>query len=202
MESKIYRVGKPGINQGNEKMVIVEGPQGSGKTTLANYLRDNIPGANLYRLSGQKDKTLTGLEHSRKMYDALFEYLTKMQSVPMDMIFDRTFTTEEVYSRLGYKDYSFTEDYQLYLKLLERLEYDIYYFSLYLRDVELYRQRLDRGGHHNYQAFSVDSSREQQETFLELSHDLSDLKNVSVIQLPMDDFKESYDTVNEVLKIK
>ncbi|MBR6072996.1 MAG: hypothetical protein IKP76_01565 [Bacilli bacterium] len=202
MEGKIYRIGKPGINLGNERMVIVEGPQGAGKSTLANYLRDNIPGANLYRLSGQKDKTLTGLEHSRKMYDALFEYLTKMQSVPMDMIFDRTFTTEEVYSRLGYKDYSFTEDYEAYLKMLERLNYDIYYFSLYLRDIELYKQRLDRGGHHNYQSFSVDNSRNQQETFLEISHDLSELKNVNAIQLPMDDFDEAYDIVKDTLKIR
>ena len=35
-----------------ERLIIVEGPQGVGKTTLANYLRDNIVGSNLYRLSG------------------------------------------------------------------------------------------------------------------------------------------------------
>ena len=39
------------------KLIIIEGPQGTGKTTLANYLRDNMSGSNLYRLSGQKDKT-------------------------------------------------------------------------------------------------------------------------------------------------
>lgn len=42
------------------KIIIVEGPQGTGKTTLSNFFRENLPGANLYRLSGQKDKTLTG----------------------------------------------------------------------------------------------------------------------------------------------
>ena len=36
------------------KIIIVEGPQGTGKTTLTNYLRENIPGSNLYRLHGQK----------------------------------------------------------------------------------------------------------------------------------------------------
>ena len=202
MEGKKYTIGKPGINLGNEKMIIVEGPQGTGKTTLANYLRENMSGANLYRLSGQRDKTLTGLEQSVKMYDALFEYLTKMQNIPMSMIFDRTFTTEEVYARLGYKDYSFTENYEIYLKMLERLEYDVYYFSLYLRNIELYKERLARPSHHNYQSFSLDNSKEQQETFIEISHDLSELKNVSVIQLPMDDFKESYEAVNDVLKIR
>lgn len=41
-----------------QKLIIVEGPQGTGKTTLTNYLRDNIPGSNLYRLSGQKIKRI------------------------------------------------------------------------------------------------------------------------------------------------
>jgi len=60
-----------------ERLIIVEGPQGVGKSTLANYLRDNIAGSNLYRLSGQKDKTITGLEYSKIMYTALIEYLKK-----------------------------------------------------------------------------------------------------------------------------
>ena len=33
------------------KCIIVEGPQGCGKTTLTNYLRENIPASNLYRLT-------------------------------------------------------------------------------------------------------------------------------------------------------
>ena len=40
------------------RLIIVEGPQGTGKTNLTNFLRENIPSSNLYRLSGQKDKTL------------------------------------------------------------------------------------------------------------------------------------------------
>jgi len=48
-----------------------------------------------------------------------------MQSVPMDMIFDRTFTTEEVYARLGYKDYSFTKEYNCYLSELSNLKYEM-----------------------------------------------------------------------------
>lgn len=47
------------INRKN-RMIIVEGPQGTGKTTLAEYLRDNIPASNLYRLSGQRDKSESG----------------------------------------------------------------------------------------------------------------------------------------------
>ena len=76
------------------RIIIVEGPQGTGKTTLTNYLRDNIPASNLYRLSGQKDKTNNGKEKSIIMYNALLDYLYKMQEVEMDLIFDRTFFTD------------------------------------------------------------------------------------------------------------
>ena len=145
-----------------ERLIIVEGPQGAGKSTLANYLRDNIAGSNLYRLSGQKDKTEQGLYYSNQMYDALIDYLKVMQNVPMDMIFDRTFTTEEVYSRLGYKDYSFTDSYDRYVNELARLDYELHYFSLYLKNVELFRERLARPEHHNYQAFSLENSINQQ----------------------------------------
>ena len=183
------------------KLVIIEGPQGTGKTTLANYLRDNMSGSNLYRLSGQKDKTQTGLEYSIKMYDALLNYLKIMQEIPMDIIFDRTFMTEEVYARLGYKEYSFTDIYNELLKRLNELNYDIYYFSLYLKDTELFRERLDRDSHHNYQSFSKQNSVDQQNMYLEISDEIKKFNNVNVIKLEMDDFKIAYDKVKAILKI-
>ena len=190
-----------------ERLIILEGPQGVGKTTLANYLRDNIAGSNLYRLSGQKDKTLTGLEYSRIMYDALIDYLEKMQSVPMDMIFDRTFMTEEVYARLGYKDYSFTKEYNYYLSKLSSLKYEMYYFPLYLENVDLYRKRLDRGEHHLYQEFSLQNSINQQNMYLELAMEISKKEinydnPIQVVPLAMDDFDKSYTKVKKILKME
>ena len=41
------------------KVIIVEGPQGAGKTTLTNMLRELITSTNLIRMSGVKDKTET-----------------------------------------------------------------------------------------------------------------------------------------------
>ena len=184
------------------RIIIIEGPQGTGKTTLANYLRDNISGSNLYRLSGQKDKTIQGLKYSTLMYNALSEYLQKMQHVPMDLIFDRTFMSEEVYARLGYKDYLFTDNYNEYAKQLNALNYDIYYFSLFLKDVELYRKRLARESHHNYQAFSLQSSVNQQNKYLEIADELSNFNNINVIKLEMDNFEVAYDKVREILNLR
>lgn len=150
------------------KMIIVEGPQGTGKTTLTNFLRDNIPGSNLYRLSGQKDKTITGKNISEEMYNSLLAYLKSMEDIPMDLIFDRTFFTEEVYGRLGYKEYQFTEIYNDLVRQLDALNYDIYLILLYLEDTNLFKARLDRKSHHNYQSFSIENSVNQQNIYLDL----------------------------------
>lgn len=187
---------------GKSKIIVVEGPQGTGKTTLSNFFRENLPGANLYRLSGQKDKTLTGKKYSVLMYDALIEYLQEMQAVPMDMIFDRTFFTEEVYGRLGYKEYSFTDVYQKLVKKFDALDYDIYYISLYLKDVELFRQRLARESHHNYQSFSLENSVNQQNVYKEIADELEQNTSINVIRMEMDDFGVAYEKIREIFGIE
>ena len=184
------------------KMVIIEGPQGTGKTTLANYLRENISGSNLYRLSGQKDKSMEGIKYSIKMYRALFEYLKVMQNVPMDMIFDRIYTTEEVYSRLGYKDYSFNLVYKELSEELNMLRYDIYYFSLYLKNISLFKERLNRPSHHNYQDFSMENSINQQNTYLEIADELNNFDNIKVYKLSMDNFNKTYNKINNILNLE
>ena len=142
------------------KCIIVEGPQGCGKTSLTNYLRDNIAASNLYRLTGNKDKTITGKEKSRKMYYALLNYMKEIENSDVNIIFDRTFFTEQVYALLGYKDYDFTDVYEELLKKFNELNYDVYYISLYLKDVNIFETRLKRE-HHNYQAFSLENSTNQ-----------------------------------------
>ncbi len=184
------------------KLIVIEGPQGTGKTTLANYLRENLPGSNLYRLSGQKDKTNSGKNLSTKMYKALLEYLEKMQDIPMDLIFDRTFFTEEVYARIGYKEYTFSDVYYDLLEKFDNLKFDIYFICLYLKDTSLYEKRLIRESHHNYQAFKLENSVNQQKAYLEMSAEIEKkYSNIKVINLSMDDFKESYKVINDLFNI-
>lgn len=184
------------------KLIIVEGPQGTGKSTLTSFFRTNIASTNLYSLSGQKDKTETGKKYSIIMYDALIEYLEKMQQVPMDMVFDRTFFSEEVYARLGFKNYSFTDEYQRLTERLNNLKYDVHYLSLYLENVELFRQRLDRESHHNYQAFSIESSINQQNIYMDIANELKSYDNINVHKIPMDDFDKSYTKIKTMFGIK
>ena len=52
-------------------IIIAEGPQGVGKTTVTNYLREHIAATDLYRLSGIKDKTESGKEKIKLKYNKL-----------------------------------------------------------------------------------------------------------------------------------
>lgn len=182
------------------KCIIVEGPQGCGKTHLVNYLRENIPASNLYRLSGQKDKTVTGKEKSKKMYIALLNYMKEISDSDINLVFDRTFFTEQVYSKLGYKEYDFSDVYNELLKMLGELNYDVYYISLYLKDTNIYEIRLKRE-HHNYQNFSSENSINQQNEYEKIVHDVKKLRNTKVFEIAMDNFDEAYKDINNILEI-
>lgn len=182
------------------KCIIVEGPQGVGKSSITNYLRDNLEVSNLYRLTGSKDKTITGKEKSKAMYDALLRYMESLEQSEVNLIFDRTFFTDYVYSKLGYKEYDYED---IYLSLLERLNdlnYEIYYISLYLNHLDLYEERLKRK-HHHYQAFSLENSVNQQNMYKSIIPSIKEKGNIQVYEIATDDFKEAYKKINEIFDI-
>ena len=88
-------------------IIIIEGPQGVGKSTMANFIRENLAASNLYRLTGISDKTISGFEKSKTMYLGLINYMEALEETQLNLVFDRTFFTEQVYCNLGYKPYSF-----------------------------------------------------------------------------------------------
>ena len=174
-------------------IIIIEGPQGVGKSTLANFLRDNLPTTNLYRLSGIKDRTETGKEKNKIMYLGLINYMESLEETELNLVFDRTFFTEQVYCSLGYKDYKFDDEYDRLVRKLAQLDYNIYFVILYLKDEALYGKRLRRT-HHNYQAFSLKSSVDQQNTYLKLADDIKE-KNINVLKIAMDDYRKGYEKI-------
>lgn len=170
----------------NSKIIIVEGPQGAGKTTITNYIRKVIPYTNLYRLSGTADTTKTGKEKAKVMYEDLMDYIEKLQNKSINLLFDRTFFTEEVYCRLGFKDYSFTDVYNKLLNRLSQMDFDIYYITLYLGNEDEYITRLDRDGKAKvkYTKFEKQSSVNQQNEYLKLADEIKEkYKNIHVINI-------------------
>ena len=171
-------------------IIIIEGPQGVGKSTMANFLRDNLASSNLYRLTGIKDKTISGREKNKTMYLGLINYIESLEETELNLIFDRTFFTEQVYSKLGYKEYSFDEIYNRLLKKLNDLDYNIYFVVLYLKDTTLYEKRLMRQ-HHQYQEFSLQNSIDQQNAYIDLIDNIK-YKNIHKIKIATDDYKKAY----------
>lgn len=168
----------------NSKIIIVEGPQGAGKTTITDYIRKVIPYTNLYRLSGTADITKTGKEKAKVMYEDLMNYIEKLQNKSINLLFDRTFFTEEVYCRLGFKDYSFTDVYNKLLDRLSQMDFDIYYITLYLGNEDEYITRLNRDGKARvkYTKFEKQSSVNQQNEYLKLANEIKEkYKNIHVI---------------------
>ena len=113
----------------NSKLIVVEGAQGAGKTTVADFLRHSLSYTNLYRLSGTSDSSIEGKKKSEEMYYDLLEYIKKLENKSINLVFDRTFFTEENYCRLGKKEYEFTDVYEKLLKQFSNLDFEIYYIE-------------------------------------------------------------------------
>lgn len=185
------------MERGN--IIIIEGPQGSGKSTMANFLRDNLACSNLYRLTGIKDKTITGYEKNKKMYFNLIDYMASLEETGLNLIFDRTFFTEQVYASLGYKDYKFDDVYEELVKRLAKLNFNIFFVVLYCDNTHLYEERLKRQ-HHNYQSFSLDNSVNQQNMYIKLIDEIKE-ENINKIKLCVDNFDKAYSTLIEEIPV-
>ena len=170
----------------NSKIIIVEGPQGAGKTTITDYIRHAIPYTNLYRLSGTSDITVEGKEKAKVMYEDLLEYMKKLENKSINLLFDRTFFTEEIYCRLGFKEYTFTDVYEKLVDKLAQMDFEIYYITLYLKDEELYTKRLAREGKTKvkYTDFNKNSSSNQQKEYLKLAEEIKQkYENINVVNI-------------------
>lgn len=185
------------------KIIIVEGAQGAGKTTVTDFLRNTISHTNLYRLSGVSDSTITGLEKSKKMYYSLLNYIKGMENLDINLLFDRTFFSEENYCRLGKKEYSFTDVYNDLLLQFSKLDFDIFYITLYLANENLYEERLNRSGkvEPTYAKFSSENSILQQREYLKMADELQlQYPNINVYKIENGrDFAETADLLRKIL---
>ena len=173
----------------NSKLIVVEGAQGAGKTTITDFLRHSLSYTNLYRLCGTSDSTKTGLKKATDMYETLLDYVKNLENLSINLVFDRTFFTEENYCKLGKKEYSFTEEYNKLLERFSKLDFEIYYITLYIEDENLYNERLQRDSKATFKnsAFGVENSINQQRVYLEMAKEIKEkYPNINVINIKSD----------------
>lgn len=173
----------------NSKLIVVEGAQGAGKTTLTDFLRYSLSYTNLYRLCGTSDITKEGKKKAENMYVNLLEYIKKLENNSINLVFDRTFFTEENYCRLGKKEYTFTDVYDKLLEDFSKLDFEIYYITLYLKDENVYSERLNRKDKAKFKGseFEVQNSINQQKIYLEMAEEIKNkYPQINVINIATD----------------
>ena len=184
----------------NKKSIIVfEGPQGVGKTGFANYCREIMPYSNLLRLSGTSDKTKTGYDKAKKMYEQWYNMLKSSEQWDINWIFDRYFFSEELFCRNGYKQYTWSDVYWDLVNKFNETKFNLFVIFLYLEQTELYRERLKRNKPEAYNNMTINESVKQQDAYLKMAEELKSYNNINVITIPTDDFNIAYQKLHKIL---
>lgn len=160
-----------------DKVIILEGAQGVGKTTITNMLREQIPYSLLYRLSGIEDKTDLGMTKIFNHYVTLLDYLKNDAGTGFTHIFDRIFVSEQCYSQIGVSEYDFTSNFEKLLLLTKMLESQLdITFILLEADESVISKRLESHKNkvkHAGLEFMVENSIKQQLQYKELFDQIS-----------------------------
>ena len=125
-----------------------------------------------------------------------------MENKSINLLFDRTFFTEENYCRLGKKEYSFTDVYEKLLEDFASLDFEIYYITLYLEDESKYAERLNREGKAVFKGseFASSNSINQQKVYLQMADEIKEkYPNINVCNIKNDRLEE--DTKAEIREI-
>lgn len=149
-------------------LIIVDGPQGAGKSTITNLLREKITSSVLIRHAGVPDRSETGCEKSYTSHKETLKYIKGCIGTGLSFVMDRSHFSEKVYCNLGYKPYSFESETEKLNWFLDRILgqfYNVLLVVLIAGEKE-YAERLDRKKG-EYQKFDPESSKAQSKEFQE-----------------------------------
>lgn len=142
------------------EITILEGARGTGKTTLAQKLRQTTSNSTLINFTGFNQDGEEGLRRVTDYYKAFMGMFLRLAKHDSKFIFDRFFFSEMVYSQL-YKDYDFEDVYKELLFDLEVLAHHgakINILYLTVNEKEELKRRLIRD---KVSFFNVDENVEE-----------------------------------------
>ena len=152
------------------KLIIVEAAPAGGKSSTTDLLRERMLNTTLFRLSsiGKDDKYNVFSYHT-----SILMLLYDMKHSQMNCVMDRSFLSQYVYARLGYKSHSFEEETQ---RLLDRLNtlglfYDVH-LVLLAANKQDYEERLKRDKA-QYIEHSVENSIKQQREYMKVFDEIN-----------------------------
>lgn len=182
-------------------IIIVEAPQGGGKTTVTNILRDKLPYTNLLRLSGIDDMSVKGKKKVYKIRKAELNMIKKA-SGNINFVLDRCHITEQIYCNLGFKEYTFEDKYESLNEQLSKLtkKYNVY-LVLLEADRMAYVKRLNRDKPKflDVDFTSSNSFRQQAEYIFELNHIQSHYPKIHTMRVDTTD-KSPKEVAEHILK--
>lgn len=146
------------------KIKIVEGAQGSGKTSIINRCYGIMPNRMLFHLSGLR-KTANEKVDVVKHYMNMLEFFKKEKSFEYTLLLDRSFVSEAVMSKL-YKGYDIDKEFDIFMHYLNDNGIEASFFFI-VTNPDSFRLRLlreEKAGYHDVE-YNVENSIKQQLLF-------------------------------------
>lgn len=183
-------------------ITIIEGARGTGKSTVVSKIRQSIPEVTLINPTGFHLDGDDGLTASTSYYDSWMDFLYSLRYHPSNILFDRFYFSEQVFSKLykSYKFDNFYEGFNLDMASLSHTGVKIDIILLKINNEEELEKRLSR----DKVAFdkveeSVNETMRQQKEYEKLFKELSGALNIHIVDTDGKSIDEVYD---EVIKIK
>lgn len=181
-------------------ILLVEGAQGTGKSTVCRELREYLSYITLLDLNGIGDKTETGQEKMFKYHNQIFDMFDYTKFCGMNYVCCRSFLSERIYCNLGYKPYSFDKYNDILINNLDYLTkwYDVYFILLTANEEDL-KIRLNRDKF-AYEPFLVESSLAQQEQYQKEFRYLANQKtNIKVYEIENNDLRKTISSIEDII---
>lgn len=152
------------------KLIIVEGAIGSGKSSLAHNLRETMSHTTMFSLSSiENDNEFTNYQY----HADILNMILGGRNLKSNFILCRSFISNEVYARLNKKDYDNNRNFRILTNKLELLQYyyDVHVIILASNPNE-YERRLGKRNKFELIEHNVKEALAQQREYLLLADEL------------------------------